>query len=219
MILLCLFCFSSVLSAEKAGVVKFILGEAKYKYNNNAAFKHIGLNDEIFMEGILKTELDSEVGIQWTDNTTANLKGNQTILVRKLYDQTHKTTAWSKLLQDRLMLFSLQTKQVASSVAGIRRDEVEVKAENELYWDMEKPVRLDEAVELYQQQEFIEAIKLFLEIIEQAPLQKEAETARGYLILCYDKTNDHANRDLQIQKLKDDFPDSTLLEKLDIKDK
>jgi hypothetical protein len=208
---------SVLLCAEKAGSVKFVMGNVKYKPNNNSAFVKLRLNDALQMDGTLKIEMDSEIEILWTDNTTSNFKDNQTVQIRSMYEKTHKRSSWINTLKDRVNQLSLDNKQEAISVAGVRRDEAEVKTESELYWDAGSPVSLDKAVELFELQKYTDAIPLFLKVIEQGPLQRNAETARGYLILGYDKINDLKNRDLQIQKLQEDFPNSTLMDNLDIK--
>jgi hypothetical protein len=186
-----------------------------YKANASSAYIRADLNQPIASEGWLKIDLDSEAEILWTDdNTTSLLTANQQISINALMTQIHQNSSWSNSLQKKIGALSLQNKQKAVTVAGVRRDEVEIKTESELYWDVEPLTSMDEAMASFQQGKYADAIKLFLAIVEQAPLRKDAETARGYLILCYDKTANKQGIALQIQKLKTDFPNSTLLESL-----
>lgn len=214
-IIIITFCLIAItLQAEKAGTLHFIMGKVMYKANTNTAYVPAEINQAISREGWLKTELDSEAEILWTDNTTSTVQANQQISINTLITQAHKSGSWSNNLQQKVSALSLQNKQKATSVAGVRRDEVELKAESELYWDMEPLESIDDAISLFQQEKYSNAAKAFQKVVEQAPLRKEAETSHGYLILCYEKLGDKKNLELQIQKLRADFPNSPLLESL-----
>lgn len=218
-LLVLLYMVSCLFAADNKGIVKYLCGEVKYKAGNSAKFINLSINDTVQLNGTIKTGLDSEVEIKWSDKTVSKLSANKTSLVSALYDETHKSGNWKGKLNDKLNQLSLQNKQKSTTVAGVRRDEAEVKVESELYWDTEPMIALDKAVEIFQKQKFAEAIPLFLQIIEQAPLNKAAESSRGYLIISYNETGDKDQRDFQLQKLKEDFPNSILIESLDIKEK
>jgi tetratricopeptide (TPR) repeat protein len=219
LLLVLLYLISFLFAADNTGIVKYVCGEVKYKAGNSAKFTNLSINDTVQLNGTIKTGLDSEVEIKWSDKTVSKLSANKTSLVSALYDETHKSGNWKGKLNDKLNQLSLQNKQKSTTVAGVRRDEAEVKVESDLYWDTEPMIALDKAVEVFQKQKYAEAIPLFLQIIEQAPLNKAAESSRGYLIISYNETGDKDQRDFQIQKLKEDFPNSILIESLDIKDK
>jgi len=202
------------LQAEKVGTLRYIMGKVMYKATTNAAYTKAVINQTIVSEGWLKIDLDSEAEILWSDNTTSLLTTNQQTSISALMAQARKNSSWSNSLQKKINALSLQTKQPAVTVAGVRRDEVEIKTESELFWAAETLIPIDDAITLFQAEKYSEAVKQFLAIVEQAPLRKDAETARGYLILCYDKLGDKKNLTLQIQKIKSDFPNSSLIENL-----
>lgn len=214
-----LYLASCLCAADNTGVVKYVCGDVKYKASNSTKFVNLSINDKVQLNGTIKTGLDSEVEIKWSDKTVSKLAANKTSLVSTLYDDAHKTGNWKGKLGDKLNQLSLQNKQKSTTVAGVRREEADVKVESDLYWDTEPMPSLEKAVEIFQKQKYEEAIPLFLQIIEQAPLNKAAESSRGYLIISYNETGDVAKRDYHIQKLKEDFPNSILIESLDIQDK
>ena len=205
---------SLTLHAEKVGTLRYLMGKIMYKATASSAYTKAVINQPITMEGWLKIDLDSEAEILWNDNTTSLLAANQQTSIKALMTQVRKNSSWSNSLQKKINALSLQTKQPAVTVAGVRREEVDIKAESELYWAVDTLIPLDDAINLFQAEKYSEAVKQFLEIVEQAPLRKDAETARGYLILCYDKLGDKQNLTFQIQKIKSDFPNSTLIENL-----
>lgn len=217
LILLLLICMTNLLFAEKAGEVKFVCGDVKYKSPNSAKFTKISIKDIIDMNGVLKTEMDSEVEIKWLDNTTSTVSANKTVSVKKVYDESRKSKSRFNKLEDKLNQLSMQNKQTASTVAAIRRDEAEDKVESELYWDVDPAISLNSAIELYQQQKLEDATKIFQKIVEQAPLSKDAENSIGYLIIIFDKTGDQKNLDLYKKKLHDDFPNSQFKDLVDNK--
>lgn len=217
LILLLLICMTNLLFAEKAGEVKFVCGDVKYKSPNSSKFTKISIKDIIDMNGVLKTEMDSEVEIKWLDNTTSTVSANKTVSVKKVYDESRKSKSRFNKLEDKLNQLSMQNKQTASTVAAIRRDEAEDKVESELYWDVDPAISLNSAIELYQQQKLEDATKIFQKIVEQAPLSKDAENSIGYLIIIFDKTGDQKNLDLYKKKLHDDFPNSQFKDLVDNK--
>ena len=218
MIISLLLVCATVFALEKVGVVKLVVGNANYKASNSAKLNPLNINDEIHMEGTIQTELGSKVKIQWLDKTLFTVDADQSVQVAAIYEKTHQSSSSSKKLLGKLKQLTAQNSSSPTSVAGIRRSEVEGSNESELYWAVDPQIPISKPIELFQQQLYDEAIELFQKIVEQAPLSKDAETARGFLIICFERKGDEKNKNLQLELLRKDFKDSALLESYDTKE-
>jgi tetratricopeptide (TPR) repeat protein len=202
------------LCAQNLGVIRFVLGDVQYRSNQNSPWKTAALNQAIEPGSILKTGLDSSVEILWSTNMSSNIGAGKSIVSKDLYDEVHKKQQWVKQLKDKASNLSLQSKQKATTVAGIRRDEVEIKSQSDLYWDMDPLQSLDEAIALFETKEFDSAIRAFDKVIDQGPLKKDAELAHTYLILIYEEQKNVNAMKKQIGVLRTDFPRSVMLDSL-----
>jgi hypothetical protein len=115
--------------------------------------------------------------------------------IKSLYDLAHEKRGWTTQIKDKAKNMGLQQKNRAE-VAGIRRDEVELKSESELYWDADPMVSVFDVIALYEQHKLSEAIPLFKTVIEQGPLHKDAEMAIVFLSLFRRAKRKCANEDV-----------------------
>lgn len=202
------------LCAQNLGVIRFVLGDVQYRSNQNSPWKTATLNGVIEPNSIIRTGLDSSVEILWSSNLSSSITAGKSVTLRDLYDEVHKKQQWVTQLKDKASNLSLQSKQRATTVAGIRRDEVEIKSQGDLFWDMDPLQNLDEAIALFESQNYTAAITALKKVIDQGPLKKDAELAHTYLILIYEEQKNPALMKKQIGILRADFPRSTMLDSL-----
>jgi len=201
------------LLAINTGTIRFIKGEVLYRPNTNAQWRVPKIKETVEMNGTIKTGIDSSVEILWNDNTISKLEAKREFTIKTLWDLAHDKKEWTGQVKDKINSFCLQQKNRAE-VAGIRKEEAEVKTESELFWDVDPLVDVFDAVELMEKKEYITAIPLFEKVIEQAPLNKDAELALACLILIYSEQKDPKLMSKYIGILKQDFPQSTFIESL-----
>ncbi len=202
------------LSGQSLGKIRFVLGDVQYRSNPNAPWKTASLNAEVEPNSVIKTGLESSVEILWDTNLSSTVTANKTVSMRTLYDETNQKQKWANQVKGKASAMNLKAKQRATTVAGIRRDEVEIKSQSELYWDMEPLQNIDEAISLYESQKYTEAILKFQKVIEQGPLKKDAEIAHSFLILIYKEQANTTAMKAEIKTLKADFPNSEILESI-----
>ncbi len=202
------------LSAEIVGKIRFILGEVHYKDSQNLSYKIAALNTQVNSQGYIKTGPGATAEIQWTNGSVYIVEANKQESISKLLAEANSNTNWNNKLWDKVNNLKQQNKQGARSVAGIRREEAEVKKESQLFWYMEEPPNIDSAVELYEKREFAKAIPIFEKVINYGPLKREAEMSHAYLILIYGEMKDKTKQKKHVDLLKADFPDSSMLNSL-----
>jgi len=212
--LLILLLGSTILLSAPLGKIRFLIGEVHYRKNQNAPWKSVTLNQEIELAGFIKTGPGSTAEILWNNNLSTTVTAKSQVAVKQLYDELNSQKKWVQQVKDKVSGLSLQNKQKTSTAAGIRREEAQLEIQTELYWDAVPLQDIQEAVDLFERREFNLAIPLFLLVIEQGPLAKEAELAHGYLILSYEELKNTAKRDEHIRILKTDFPQSSIIPSL-----
>jgi len=213
-ILACILALVLSAGATVIGKIKFINGEAWYRDNQNKAYGKTILGAAVDSEGFIKTGLDSQVEIAWNNSMVSTLPANREVSIGKLWEEEKSKPTFKNRLLENMHNLRLQNNRRASSEAGIRREEAVVEQDNSLFWSAEEPITLDDAIALYDAGDTKKAIPAFLKVIEQGPLAKEAEMAHGYLILIYDEAGDKAKALQELNTLKEDFPESTILDKL-----
>jgi len=200
--------------ATVIGKIKFINGEAWYRDNQNKAYVKTTLGSPVDSEGFIKTGLDSEVDIAWNNNMVSTIGANREANIGKLWEEEKAKPTFKNRLLENLHNLRLQSNRRATSEAGIRREEAVVEQDNSLFWSSEDTITLDDAIAMYDAGDTKKAIPAFMKVIEQGPLAKEAEMAHGYLILIYDEAGDKTKALQELSTLKEDFPASTILDKL-----
>jgi len=201
---------AAVLNAAPVGKIRFILGDVQYKENQNAAWKKAILNQNVEASASFKTGVDSKVEILFTGNQSYTIQARNTIAVKKIQLDMQSQQKWTAQVREKASNMSLQNKQRNTSVAGIRREEAEIK-KSDLYWYIPPRQDIQEALDLMDLKEYQIAITKFELVIEQGPLKKDAEIARTMLILIYDELKDKPRQKLHYEALKRDFPQSELL--------
>ena len=204
----------TALTAAPVGQIIFFRGEVQYKQSQNSAYKTPVMNAKVQEEGFLKIGLDSSAEIKWTNGNVSKVDETGTFSICKLLKEANSKSNIRSKVMDKVNKLKLQNTRTASSVAGIRREEAELKQTTPLRWENEQTISIDDAIALYDSLKFAEAIPAFQSVINQAPLKNDAELAHAYLIMIYDEQNDIPNRQEHIERLKSDFPCSTILEDL-----
>jgi len=204
----------SVLPAEIVGKIRFLLGEVQYKDTQNLSYKIASLNTQVNSDGFIKTGPDATAEIQWTNGSVTIVEANKQMSISKLLAEANSNTNWKNKMWDRVNNLKQQNKQGARSVAGIRREEAEVKQESQLFWYMDEVPDFDAAVVLYDKGDFSKAIPIFEDVITFAPLKREAELSHAYLILIYSELGDKVKQKKHVNLLKADFPNSPTLDSL-----
>lgn len=200
--------------ATPVGKVNFYLGDVQIKDNQNQAYRPAVLNGIVHQEGFVKTGPDASIEIKWTNGCVSKVSSNSQKSIAKLLEESNANPNWRNKLASKASNLKLQSKQSAKSVAGIRRDEVEVKKESSLFWYTETPLNLDTAQAFFDNKDYASAIPIFEGVINQGPLKKDAELSHSYLILIYDELGDKAKLKQHVDSLKADFPDSSTLDSL-----
>lgn len=188
------------------------MGDVQYRSNQNAAFRSVELNAKVEANGFIKTGPDSEVTINWNSGLSSEIKSNKTIDISNLYNEVHKKTKWVSQLKNQASSLALYNKKETSTGGAIRRSEVVISKQSELYWVMEPLESLEDAIALFDNRKYPEAITKLQKVIEQGPLKRDAEIAHSYLIMIYEDQNNATALRKQINLLKSDFPKSSLLE-------
>ena len=203
------------LFADSVGKIRFMVGEIQYKASPNLTYKKATLNMEVHSEGFIKTGPDSKAEIQWANGNVSIINANTEIRISKLQAEASSNPNYRNKLWDRMNTSRVQSnKNQANNVAGIRREEVEVFPESQLYWYSEPKYKLEEAFTYFDAKDYQQAAELFEKIIEQAPLSKDAELSHTCLIIIYDQFGDSIKLKQHIKQLKEDFPDSSALDSL-----
>ena len=151
--------------------------------------------------------------MQWTNGSVSTVEANSQLAISKLLLDASTNANWKNKLWDKVNNLKT-TNRSASAVAGIRREEAEVKKESELFWFQETIYYLQDAVDLYDRNEYARAIPIFEGVIQQAPLKKDAELSHAYLIMIFDELGDKVKQKKHIELLKADFPNSSTLDSL-----
>jgi tetratricopeptide (TPR) repeat protein len=196
------------------GKINFFLGEVQMKDNQNLAYKTATMNAVVHQEGYVKTGPDASLEIKWTNGCVSKVDPNKQLSIAKLLEEANANPNWRNKLANKASGLKLQSKQSAKSVAGIRRDEVEVKKESSLFWYTETPLVIDDAIAFFDNKNYTSAIPIFEGVIEQGPLKRDAELAHTYLILIYDELGDKTKMKQHVETLKADFPESSTLDSL-----
>lgn len=204
----------SGISAEVLGSIKFFQGTVEYKDSPNSSFKNAALNMPVHRDGVVKTGLAARVEISFSNGSHISVEQNKSLSISKLYEEANASGSWSDKMKRQLNNLSLPKNREASSVAGIRRSEVELEKASDLYWEVEELAGIESALSLYEQKRFPEAISLFDQIVLQAPLSKEAELSHMVLALIYEEQGNATARSRHLSKLRSDFPNSRFLEGL-----
>lgn len=201
------------LFSEVVGKIRFMVGEVQYKEGLNLSYKNATMNTPVHREGYFKTGPGSSVEVQWTNGSVSTVEANSQLAISKLLLDASTNANWKNKLWDKVNNLKT-TNRSASAVAGIRREEAEVKKESELFWFQETIYYLQDAVDLYDRNEYARAIPIFEGVIQQAPLKKDAELSHAYLIMIYDELGDKVKQKKHIELLKADFPNSSTLDSL-----
>ncbi|HPN40202.1 MAG TPA: hypothetical protein PKX36_01615 [Candidatus Cloacimonadota bacterium] len=210
LLIVLLVAIATLLTAAPVGKIRFILGDVQYKENQNAPWKKASLNQSVEATASFKTGVDSKVEIIFNSNQSFIIQAKNTIAVKKIQQDMQSQQKWTSQVREKASNMSLQNKQKNTSVAGIRREEAEIK-KSDLYWYIPPRQEIQEAIDLMDLKEFQQAIPKFELVIEQGPLKKEAEIARTMLIIIYDELKDKPRQKLHYDALKRDFPQSELL--------
>jgi len=207
-IALCLF-------SASVGKIRFLVGEVQYKQSLNLTYKPATLNMEVEPEGYIKTCPDSKAEIQWNNGSVAVINANTQISISKLQSDALANPNYTNKLRERINNLRAQNEQrEASQVAGIRREEAEIIPESELYWYSEPKYKVKDALNYMDIRDYTKAVEIFEKVIEQSPLDKDAELSHTCLIMIYDELGDKVNLQKHIKQLKEDFPDSSALDSL-----
>ncbi|HPF08168.1 MAG: hypothetical protein PHY21_05345 [Candidatus Cloacimonetes bacterium] len=202
------------IAAEVVGKIQFIVGTVEYKESLNAPYKAASKGMQIHKDGYLKTGLAAKAEIVFDNGAFSELAQNQSISINKLYDEACTSGSWSDKLKRQMKNLSLPNRKETSSVAGIRRDEAEVQKKSYYYWDEVESVDFSAARDMYEQKKYSDAVPMLLKVIEQNPLQPEAEISHLLLILIYEEQQKPIARDKHTALLRKDFPHSQYLELL-----
>jgi hypothetical protein len=211
-VIACLACV--YLGAAQVGKITFFVGEVLYRANQNQAYKGVIRDMLLAEDGFLKTGPDSSVEVLWLSGGTVTIESNRQVSIRKLFEEASSKQNWKNRLESKVGNLKLQSKRRASTTAGIRRDEAEVKRDSLLFWSVEPMQDILPAIDLFEGKQYLKAIPLFEAVIQQAPLKKDAELSHAYLILIYDAIGDTQKLKKQVEVLKQDFPRSTILDSL-----
>ena len=207
-IILCLF-------PAPVGKIRFLVGEVQYKTSLNLTYKPATLNMEVEPEGYIKTGPDSKAEIQWNNGIKSVINANTQINISKLQADALNNPNYRINLRDRINNLRVQNeKREANQVAGIRREEEEIIPESELFWYSEPKYKVKDALNYMDAKNYPQAIEIFEKVIEQSPLDKDAELSHTCLIMIYDELGDRVNLQKHIKQLKEDFPDSSALDSL-----
>ena len=206
-IILCLF-------PAPVGKIRFLVGEVQYKTSLNLTYKPATLNMEVEPEGYIKTGPDSKAEIQWNNGIKSVINANTQINISKLQADALNNPNYRINLRDRINNLRVQNeKRDANQVAGIRKKEEEIIPESELFWYSEQ-YNVKDALTFMDAKNYPQAIEIFEKVIEQSPLDKDAELSHTCLIMIYDELGDKVNLQKHIKQLKEDFPDSSALDSL-----
>jgi len=206
-IILCLF-------PAPVGKIRFLVGEVQYKTSLNLTYKPATLDMEVEPEGYIKTGPDSKAEIQWNNGIKSVINANTQINISKLQADALNNPNYRINLRDRINNLRVQNeKRDANQVAGIRKKEEEIIPESELFWYSEQ-YNVKDALTFMDAKNYPQAIEIFEKVIEQSPLDKDAELSHTCLIMIYDELGDKVNLQKHIKQLKEDFPDSSALDSL-----
>ena len=206
-IILCLF-------PAPVGKIRFLVGEVQYKTSLNLTYKPATLDMEVEPEGYIKTGPDSKAEIQWNNGIKSVINANTQINISKLQADALNNPNYRINLRDRINNLRVQNeKRDANQVAGIRKKEEEIIPESELFWYSEQ-YNVKDALTFMDAKNYPQAIEIFEKVIEQSPLDKDAELSHICLIMIYDEQGDKVNLQKHIKQLKEDFPDSSALDSL-----
>lgn len=199
-----------ILLAAPVGKIRFLVGDVQYKEHQNAPWKKATLNQDVEPTASFKTGIDSKVEIIFSGNQSHTIEARMTLTIKKIQQDMQSQQKWTAQVREKASNMSLQNKQRNTNVAGIRREEADIK-KSDLYWYIPPRQDIQEALDLFDLKEYQKAIPKFELVIEQGPLKRDAEIARTMLILIYDELKDKPRQKSHYDALKRDFPQSELL--------
>jgi hypothetical protein len=200
-----------VLSAVPVGRFRFVLGEVYYRDSQNDPWQDAAINRSIDSGGYIKTGPGSSAEILWSSNLSTIVPAKANTSIQKLYDELSTQQKWVNKLKDKVEGLSLQKKRQTAGVAGVRRAEAAMEVASELYWEAEPLQDIAEPIALFDANDLEAAVPLFLKVIDQGPLRRDAELAHSYLIMIYEHRMDIIGRNHHIRLLKQDFPNSQII--------
>lgn len=193
------------------GKVSFLLGKATYQVEGTKKWNSIKLDDKVFQNWIVKTSSDAELEISWENGTTSEISSDETIALKSLLKDIKVETSWFDRMKSKLqILFAKSSNSKVKDVAGIRQSEVNISKKDSLYWEALPKTDFNEAYALYINNEWKKAATLFEEVIEQNPLNKNAEISRSCLIIIYSEQGDKIKATEHLSHFISDFPESDL---------
>ncbi len=213
LIILLILLAAMCLANDVVGKIRFLVGEVQYKESQNLNYKTTLLNALVHKEGYFKTGPGSSVEIQWNNGSVSVINASTQVAVSKVMADAANNANWKNKMWDKVNNLKTQNRS-AGTVAGIRRDEAEVKKESQLFWYQDALYDIQAGIDHYDKGEYTQAIPIFEGVIQQGPLKKDAEISRAYLIMIYDELGDKTKQKQQVDLLKADFPHSSMLESL-----
>ncbi len=100
-------------------------------------------------------------------------------------------------------------------MAGIRKKKK--KLFRKVNYSYSEQYNVKDVLLLWIKLKIISLIEIFEKVIEQSPLDKDAELSHICLIMIYDELGDKVNLHKHIKQLKEDFPDSSVPDSLPLK--
>lgn len=203
--------FLANLGAEVLGSFNFVLGSVEYKESQNSSPKTASKNMPVHRDGYLSTALAARAEILFSNGSIAKVEQNKKVSIRELFAESSVQGSWSDKMKRQLKSITLPQKREATTVAGIRRNEAVVQKESDYYWEVEETADVQDALSLLERKQYREAIAIFIQVIEQAPLLREAEISHAALAIIYAEQDNLSARDQHLEYLSRDFPHSKFL--------
>ncbi len=194
------------------GKVSFFSGDVQVAIEGTNNWEKLKLNSKIASNHILKLIDDSELEIVWNNGETTELSGPKTVKISELLKTVKVQTGLLDRVKKKVGILLTDNESAnVRGVAGVRRSEVNIDAKDTLYWQPLNEVNFNDGYTAFKDNNFEKAAQIFEEVVEQNPLNRQAEIARACLITIYteqkntDKAKEHYKAFIQ------DFPNSELL--------
>lgn len=194
------------------GKVSFFAGDIQVAVEGTNNWEKIKLNSKIASNHILKLIEDSELEIVWNNGETSELSGPKTVKIAELLKTVKVQTGLLDRVKKKVgILLSDNESANVRGVAGVRRSEVNIDEKDSLYWQPINEVNFNDGYTAFKDNNFEKATQIFEEIVQQNPLNRQAEIARACLITIYTEQNNTEKAREHYKAFVQDFPNSELL--------
>jgi hypothetical protein len=194
-LLLLLSLATTAYSQQALGTIKYFEGITEAK-SESQTWIPVRLEQHLIASDSIRTAGRSRLEIAWTSGQTTILMGGEVHEINALFQSldiggnSQRENVFSRFQE----LFRATSQNERLTEGGIRRDEVEAQQRVDptaLFWFMEEPADIQSAHQLYEENNFRDALPIFIQFTEQQFASEEVERVYFMIAHCFFELNNY----------------------------